>query len=101
MGDAFKVVDKEKLKREAARKLYKMREGNYRVKVTILEANDLIPLDYGVVDKLLFEAKGGSMDPVVTVQVNNVMHKTKFQKRTLNPLFNQNFFIDLKDMKKD
>jgi hypothetical protein len=78
MGDAFKVVDKEKLKRDAAVKLYKMREGNYRVKVTILEANDLIPLDYGLVDKLLFEAKGGSMDPIVTVRVNDIRHKTKF-----------------------
>jgi len=44
-----------------------MREGNYRVKVTILEANDLIPLEYGILDKVLKESKGGSMDPIVTV----------------------------------
>ena len=50
----FKVVDKEKEKREAERLKYKMKEGNYRVKVTILEANDLMPLDNDILDKITF-----------------------------------------------
>jgi hypothetical protein len=42
MKNIFKIEDKEKLKREKVIKEYKMREGNYWVTVTILEANDLI-----------------------------------------------------------
>lgn len=63
----FKVIDKEKEKREAIREKYKMKEGNYRVKVTILEANDLMPLDNDIIDKITFQAKGGSLDPLVVV----------------------------------
>lgn len=44
-----------------------MREGNYQVKVTILEANDLIPFDEKALDIILFERKDGLVDPYVTV----------------------------------
>jgi mRNA-degrading endonuclease RelE of RelBE toxin-antitoxin system len=46
----FKIEDKEKLKREKTIKEYKMREGSYRITVTILEANDLIPHNENFLD---------------------------------------------------
>ena len=77
-----------------------MREGNYQVKVTILEANDLIPFDEKALDIILFERKDGLVDPYVTVQINDEVKKTKQMKKQLNPIFNQNLFFELDDMKK-
>jgi len=47
-----------------------MREGNYRVKVTILEANDLIPWDLDFIENVI-EGKGGSMDPMVMIKIGD------------------------------
>ncbi len=51
-----------------------MVEGQYRIKVVVLEANDLMPkfLNYIIIRKptgplSMFAQKGGSMDPMVKI----------------------------------
>jgi hypothetical protein len=65
-----------------------MREGHYRIKVTILEANDLIPKEEGALDILLLAHKDGMLDPYVSVNVHNQIKKTKKLRKQINPIFN-------------
>ncbi len=78
-----------------------MVEGQYRIKVVVLEANDLMPkfLNYIIFRKptgplSMFAQKGGSMDPMVKITCMNKTKYTVSKKATLSPIFNNTFYMD-------
>jgi len=94
-------VNLKKAEEELVKK-YKLIPGDYRVLVRILEANDLFPKieEKGMI-KDLFKAynnKEGSANPYVTIELLDKVKKTTIKKKTLNPIYNEQFYFEFKDL---
>ena len=79
-----KLLEKKFQTPEEIIKGYKMEEGEYKVIVKILEANDLIPTFSG----FIFKSKGSSCDAFIEVEIGSQKRATKVKKGELSPLFN-------------
>ena len=78
-----------------------MVKGDYRVKVRIYEANDLIPAKAGGLAAVTNMFGKSAADPMVRVELHGQKKYTKPKKKTLSPLFNEVFFFRLKNLDKE
>ena len=67
------IIEKKPLTPEEIIKSYKMEEGDYKIIIKILEANDLIPTMSG----FIWKSKGSSCDAFIEVQIGKQKRKTK------------------------
>jgi Ca2+-dependent lipid-binding protein len=68
---------------------YKLEEGNYLISIRLLEASDLIP-----------RSASGVANPYCVVKVMDKYEKTRTSKKTLSPLWDQNFAFEFPNLKK-
>jgi len=98
---AGKEIDLKKAENQAISG-YKLVPGDYRILVRILEANDLVPrMEEGWIKNTalgMLNNKDGSANPYVTVELLDKVKKTTIKKKTLNPIYNEQFYFEFKGL---
>ncbi len=69
-----------------------MKDGDYRIQVTVLEAKDLIPKDTGMMGS-------NTADPLVEIEVMGEIQATQHKEDTLGPIYNETLFFQFQGMK--
>lgn len=72
-----------------------MKEGDYKILITVYEANDLEPRPANFI---LFEADKSACDAFVEIEVRGVKKRTHVRQGTNNPIWQESFYFHFEDM---